>query len=94
VVTGGLSDLVNPGVPPAAPQFNVPSFSPAEQQFAMNTGFTPVQEAIAPVTNDFESPMGIFSEPLQGGQRNNKNLPWIIGGAVAVVLVIVLIMRK
>lgn len=92
VATGGLSDLVNPGVPPAAPQVNFPIPSPAEQQFATSSGFSPVQETLSSTEPEFESPMGLFTN--NSSARQNKNLPWIIGGVIAAVLVIVLIMRK
>jgi hypothetical protein len=90
VTTGGLSELMNPGVPPAAPNTNMRTLSPAEQQFATSTGFSPLQESLMEKEQGFET-MGFF--PDTPGKKNKSLFP-MIGLAVVALVVIGLIMRK
>jgi hypothetical protein len=87
--TGGLSDLVAP----AAPSTNQPTFSPGEFQMATSSGFSPMQEAMVS-DGGFYSPDQNMQMPGFELTGKKNNLPFIIGGAVAVLIVIVLIMRK
>ena len=99
VATGGLSGVLggigSTGLPPASPSTNLPSYSSAEMSLGGGGGGGSFQEAYQNYPSlgaeDYSTGAGGLSA-ITG--KDNKNLPWIIGGVLAVVVVIALIMRK
>lgn len=95
VASGGLSGaLTGMGIPPAAPYTNLPSPSLSEvalSQGSSGTSFQQSYESDSGAERTFANDHGMFSSKLSG---NKKNLPWIIGGVLVVIVVITLIIKK